>query len=592
MAQSDERHGEILNLLMTMFSGTKDEYGKEVVPPLPLSFDRVNEGRPPCSTAQLFRLPFEVLAVILQHIPSGSLASFAMVNRDCRQLARSRQFASIHLNYSQHTFSLLLLLMDEKYERAKSGGSIRLPSLGACIRRITVSTHPGWVTYRHGVALDRQFIELSEDIKTRRLASAYNMFFCNYLPIIESVLSDRTTMPYLELLDWEDKIVLPCSFFNALARSSIRHLKLFRVQLEEEFEIELPKALSSYGWPLRSLYLEVGSCLSKKEKINTSMLCTSMLRLCAPTLESFRWESAFTPDECSFWTTTPDSVPSFASIRDLALEYVQVADPSILIALVQDRLRTLKTDIAENPIYTTFFQKRGSIPALQTFIWSALRMPVTQPLDFLRANAHLLKLRLECPTPGSFLDSQLLPLLSISFSKLTSLSLVWEDTNISNSALETISSLRTLKQIHLSAGNQFGWRHNWLITHGLIRKQLRKLTCLGKIAFSRDSYSDGQLPSTCDYYYEDKFFWRHRPITPEIREKKWERIHRKRMLIEANRYIRKMPRLKWLYFGQIPMSVEKLQGAEGKHAVALSYERDDCSTLLSNIFGWQTDLLP
>ena len=37
---------------------------KDIVPPLPLSFDRVNEGRSPCSTARLFQLPPEYVLLI------------------------------------------------------------------------------------------------------------------------------------------------------------------------------------------------------------------------------------------------------------------------------------------------------------------------------------------------------------------------------------------------------------------------------------------------------------------------------------------------------------------------------------------------
>ena len=57
--------GKILDLLIPILRGTKDDYGKEIVPPLPLSFERVNEGRPPLSAAPLLNLPFEILGSIL-----------------------------------------------------------------------------------------------------------------------------------------------------------------------------------------------------------------------------------------------------------------------------------------------------------------------------------------------------------------------------------------------------------------------------------------------------------------------------------------------------------------------------------------------
>ena len=74
------RH-EILDLLLSPYSGVKDEFGKEVVSPLPLSVDRLFEGRKPASSSSLFRLPFELIARITQEIHRDALSSFALVNR-------------------------------------------------------------------------------------------------------------------------------------------------------------------------------------------------------------------------------------------------------------------------------------------------------------------------------------------------------------------------------------------------------------------------------------------------------------------------------------------------------------------------------
>ena len=67
-------------------------FEEDTIPVEPLSFDRVNEGRAPRTNALLFHLPFEILNVILQFVTSESLSSLALVNWDCRQWARSRQF--------------------------------------------------------------------------------------------------------------------------------------------------------------------------------------------------------------------------------------------------------------------------------------------------------------------------------------------------------------------------------------------------------------------------------------------------------------------------------------------------------------------
>lgn len=59
---------EIVDLLWPMYSGMKD-----LVPPLPLLFDRVSEGRKPVSGTKLLEIPLEVLALIVQKIPEVSL---------------------------------------------------------------------------------------------------------------------------------------------------------------------------------------------------------------------------------------------------------------------------------------------------------------------------------------------------------------------------------------------------------------------------------------------------------------------------------------------------------------------------------------
>ena len=122
----------VFGLMMHVSSRSKNHYAKEVVPPLPLSFDRVNEGQSPSSTAPLFKLPFEILGSILEHVPPASLASLALVNRDCWQLARSRQFASIQLDYSHSSFGLISQLSREKKQREVNAGLTASPSLGAC----------------------------------------------------------------------------------------------------------------------------------------------------------------------------------------------------------------------------------------------------------------------------------------------------------------------------------------------------------------------------------------------------------------------------------------------------------------------------
>lgn len=389
-------------------------------------------------------------------------------------------------------------------------------------------------------------------------------------------------MPHLELLDWEDKVVLPRSFFNKVARSPIKHVKLCRVQLDEESEIELSSALARRNWPLQTLHLELSPGLHKLGRLSTSVLCNSILSLCASTLESLTWKSMGGDGPQPTRTDELDSL-CVPKLRHLKLDRVKFsADTSMLDALIQDSLRTLVANTQSN---ADFFSKRGTIPSLETFIWHQPCMTADHPLGFLRANSQLTKLGLLFAVPDVLLETELLPLFPKSFASLKSLSLKWEGNLISKWALEMITSLTSLEQIHLSAGEQFGWEQDWLIDHESMRSYLRKLFGLRKIALSRDTYPN-EMPGSPDrFYYSDRFVrGALNPWDLDTQNRVWEQRHRKRMLKEANKYARELPKLEWLYCGQLVMGFKTVSGAGKKAAVALSPERDDCWKLLTRMF--------
>ena len=231
----DSRH--IMQLMMPRFSGGIDKYGKEIVPPLPLSFDRVMEGRPPSTLAPLFRLPDEILSIIVQYVDHESLRMLALVNSDCRQWARSVQFNSICLDYSPSSLGVLHVLLKEVEERisdTKTGMTLR-PAMGACIRRITVATKPSLFGPYHGVEMDDDFRDLDIPIQAERLRNAAVGYFDLYLASFNALFIDPKTLPYIELLDWEDSSSPPQTFFDHLPKSSVQHLKLYRIPLDEEY---------------------------------------------------------------------------------------------------------------------------------------------------------------------------------------------------------------------------------------------------------------------------------------------------------------------------------------------------------------------
>ena len=610
MAQQD-RDRDVFHLLIPRASADKDENGHDIVPPTPLAFDRVNEGRAPKSNAPLFKLPLEVLGTISNYVPREASAAFAFVNRDCRQLARSRQFTSILLDFSDASAGMVKKLLQEGIERRDNSNKLTLnPSLGACIRRITIATNPGWLAHRHG--LPYGILKKLGRTETReRVESAGRAFFGHYLPSIEVALRDA--LPHLELLDWEDKISMPPSMFTALACSPVKHLKLFRATANEDFEVKLPLTVPPREWPLRALHLELRRKIPGPDLGGTSRLCASILQLCAPTLESLVWISPAEehPESHSFGLKRP----SFPVLRDLELGRFTLTDSSVLDALIGapgDRchLRTLAIDTEVNEVYSQFFEKRGAIPSLETFVWDCTSAPDDQSLDFLQTNSQLTKLSLSFEASPLFLDTRLLPLLSRSYTRLTSLDLSWTGTSISEVALQLIATLTTLQQLCLSAGHKSGWRHDWAADHASLRNHLSRLPNLTKLALIRDTFQPDCDGIDADSYYEARIFrsrdeeeeavahWFASQNTDDVgdveelqHEAAWEMVHRKRVVAEANEYVREMPRLDWLYFGQTAMCIESNSDpGRGRVAVPLFEKRDDCCTLLTRMFGRESVL--
>lgn len=600
---------DILDLLCPLFSGTKDAFGKDVVSPLPLFYDRVNENRLPLASSAssiVFRLPIELLSSIIQLLSPASLASLALVSRDCRQLARSRQFASVLLDYGRTSFELLKVLLEEGSERVRNGGLTASPSLGACIRRLTVKTNPDMLSHLHNIALDETFINLEESVRNKRLADAERLYFDSYIPAIQMVIA--VALPHLEFLDWEDRINVPRSFFTSLSQSpSIQHLKLFRVQVDEEFELELTD--STRGWRLRTLYLELAWQLFDRSGGSIMPLCHSILRACAPTLESLAWATPF-PHLRARATDSQFDLGDvrFPCLTQLELEGMLYPDCRTLGAFLgaesECRLRVLHVDTERDKMISLCFENRGTIPSLETLVWTS-RLPADHTLGFLRCNTQLSKLVIYSATNPVLLEERLLPLLSRSFSRLRSLRLVWDATFIPDSALEIIGSLQSLEQICLSAGEQFGVRCSWLIDHNAMRKNLAKLTRLRRMAFSRDSYTNPRFTGVESYYslrVPAGIDLLESVISQEVEpEQVWESQHRDMILVEANKYVRILPKLEWLYFGQLPMHVterddesdrhSERRGGREKKAAVLSEERDDCYTLLNTIFGADKPLL-
>ena len=119
-----------------------------------------------------------------------------------------------------------------------------------------------------------------------------------------------------------------------------------------------------------------------------------------------------------------------------------------------------------------------------------------------------------------------------------------------------------------------------------MRSQLSTMPLLKKLAFSRDSYHNG-VYRDCDRYYETGVLGPEHFLRPDWTREMFEKGHRERIVAIAAEYVEKMPRLEWLYFGQIPMDVRWCAVTNRRMPHALVTERDDCWTMLREMFGWK-----
>lgn len=513
----------VSSLMMGMFSGTeKDVFGKDPEDPRTVSLlDRIMGSSRRSTGSRFLELPVEILGDIVEYLVDdfATLANLALVNIDCRQMARSAQFANISFDYSPRAQRLLGGLCGEVLNRTKG---FHLPSIGACVRRVTVSSNASMVAAIHPELYQSIFGAEREQYSREHKQQLDQQASKQYIAYRSSLIPVTTVaMPNLEALTWTDKFTIDEQFFRLMTQSSVRHLKLYRVPIDLPYLLQPP--FTPPSWPLRTLYLGVrsefeteiqtvseledepsngldalegSSCeLSGKD---ISVLTESLLRLCAQTLELFTWVSCFSEsDDASFGTI------SFPRLRKARLQHLYLASntvPSILRSPLKELdIRHLSDRCW--PAVSTFVQENGSIRHLRSLAIGKLNNDNAEHVaSFLQKHPHIQEISID-ESPAALLENHIVPLLSHGhFANLTSLALHWQGPGINEENgppvasvpedhLAAIGTVYTLRQLRLLAGEDIGWRCQWMIDHDGVREQLKGLTRLRKLALCRDTYS-------------------------------------------------------------------------------------------------------
>ncbi|KAI1067093.1 hypothetical protein LB506_003888 [Fusarium annulatum] len=608
MEFDDDR--DILNLMMSRLRlPGVDNFGKENIQPRSLLLDTVMQGQPRASSCELVQLPAEILADIVDLLSDDktSLGSLALVNSDCRQLARCCQFAEVNFDYSLQARQLSSqLVQDNSSQRLE-------PGIGACIRRVTFTSHPHHVAHTHRELYEAFDGQDSESFTDKQRYILYRQAGAEYVTARAVAVEAISSLPNLESLSWKDQYSLDRDFFKKITRCSAQHIDLDRPVIDDAWFLTPP--LTPSVWPLRSLKLDVSMAEDKWNEIRekgetgthhmTSFFST-MFRLCSQTLESLTWMYLNYTRQEDVPVSIGDIAVSFPRLRYLRTNFVELDSVSIS-SLLKSPLRSLDLDhmVLQNPSVFDCEPLRD----LEDFVVSFAPRNISackRIAKFISQHTWLRRLYLHEASAAMegvpYLGDFVMPILnSCDFGSLRSLHLTWGEPQIPTKSLRIIGRLVSLEQLSLSAGKSYGPQHHWLVDHDKLRRRLRRLQRLTKLAIVQDTYPAPipQLPD--ELYYEFRVPGpRSRDdvlARPELDvdedatgrfdvETLWERMHRNRMLNQAEKYAAIFPKLEWMFCGQRPMGF--MQAAEGqcelRKAIPLTKGRDQCRTYLGETF--------
>lgn len=519
----------------------------------------------PVSRFPIFKLPEFCVQRVLSYLEDSDLTAFALLDRDCLQLARARLFRSVLINYSAASMALLETLVGEGSDRVANKFPYDQPNwtLGACISRISVGfeSRP-----------DQEATSWVERRMRNYDAVAYHQRHMNLLE-----LALRVGLPNLEFLDWWDGIPISPLMAHAIVKSKITRLELHRVHLIEDFDVcgsteRERRMFDRHDWQLRRLVLQVGngnigSC--------APIFTASLLKLVAPTLEELVWEGdLFTNDRKLESHSFGADLVSFKNLKKLYLTRVPLADDTIMSAfLAPDSKLTHLFFNSPEPKLAPALASRGHISTLKYLNWNnvAPYNDIDLFISFVAANPQLETFRTE-DTTVKLLDDHLVPLFASSFHSLTSLAFVFDTAKIAPASLALIGTIVTLKHLWLSAGIQSSTSFDWHVDHDSLRENLAPLKQLEWFALTLDLYPNGNT----------QHLFTHPP-----KSQKWENSHGRLMARHAMEFAKLHPNLTWVYFGHVPMEIERAEDGSGEvvDAVPLVEKRKDCETLLNEMWG-------
>lgn len=605
-------------MLMEMIGPTWDITGLlEADKPLPqtsyaapLLLDRITLGseRTLVSNARLFQLPVEVLGHITQHFDQRDLGNLALVNSDCRQLARSRQFVSWRLDYGSKTFDLLRRLHNEQQEREVH---IDDTAISACLRQLQVCTNAVKFASNHGL-FDEHVPDNEGPVKRCEQASTA---YYQYLAALGSLL-EQDMFPNLDSFSWHDQAMLPPHFLNQVAGSSVRKLSLLNFVVREQYSVEISMNVPRNDWPLKVLEIDGHWDVDQPEEDRRSLssLHRSILDLSADNLQVLILDHTHRsePKPCSIRDSSTGHVPQLRNLQTFIMSKSFIfADSSYFEALLGPHSRLVEAEVdLEQPLTRAFFETSRNIPFLKTLsIVSRFDDNVmSSTLAFLQANPQITSLKCKEPLPHKVIDC-ILQVICDTCQSLKTLSLHVQEDDIPLSTLCQLSQLTTLEQLSLTVSRSTGGLDiSWMPSHVLMLPYISSLYALRQLVLINDAYPSGfTFHNDSTQYYTNS---RIHPQTDEewdIRERVqhtqlydlfdirdidededldlhaarqnmlFETIHEKRVRDIVNLYANALPKLEYMWLGRIRWSVDlvgKINRTSAEHGESADLESE------------------
>ncbi|KAL7894037.1 hypothetical protein HDV63DRAFT_413005 [Trichoderma sp. SZMC 28014] len=597
------------------------------------------QGRQHQSPSRLLQLPAELLDKTIDFFEEDkkTLANLALVNRVCLCLARVRQFKEIHFDYSPQSHELV-----ESLEN-KNKTKFSFP-IGIFVRKFTFAPLMDFLYTAHPDLFKAVYNNIPpspqpQEIIDKLLITAQE-YYVDQRKSILTVIASK--LPNLTVLVWKDGIQLDSDFIEAISRCSAEHVKLESIRISKDWPMETPAA--STRWNLRTLDLNVNLMASAyRSGVNadlgdpptmamdhpTSVFLDTLFQRCSSTLESLTWWHTGRLIE-DLRVTLDRSKLTFPNLQHLSLEHLYF-EPKSFSAFMSLSLRHLALPERSFDLISESLEACESLPYLQTLV--VPEMPSTRercmPIaNFIKRHNHIQNLYLS--EEGSIdsrdgqMSSLIIPNLANGmFNNLRCLSLSWvkemlppnskvyKDT-FPEQSLVALSTIGSLEQLSL----RFGPVCCWLIDHDKLRRHLKSLNRLKKLALLHDTYHRSELKyigpveyyeRRClldsdrkdaarltpdadeDYEYESDETAESYPGFSEYEDSDesddctWERAHRYRMLMQAEAYAEVFPDLERIYCGQRPMGLR--HHPDRKKAFPLSKGRVNDRAFLDKTLG-------